>query len=208
MSFTLIIKLVLDGDPDHGMTVVESLLDSGTIQDAILEHDNDTEDCADDCPLEVTSALVEFGPDHVVWPVSEQHSNLLTLTKTEQGHLALAPTPAGVDRAKEYLLDREIDPMPDSAAPDTQLFDMLEYFLGNGWMQVPPDRVGALTDALIISEDGTIPDEADGWTPYPDVKRPRVYAHMNYQVEDPIVTWAAGGAVIFEGYDVEGKEGA
>jgi hypothetical protein len=207
VSFTLLIKLVLDGDPDHGMTIVENLLESGTIQDAILEHDNDTEDCADDCPLEVTSALVEFGPDHVAWPVSEQHSNLLTLTKTAQGNVALSPTPAGVDRAREYLLDREIDPMPQSASPDTQLFDMLEYFIANGWQTVPPEAIGALTDAPIISDDGTIPDEG-GWALHPDAKNARVYAHMNYAVEDPIVTWAAGGTVVFEGCDVERKEGA
>lgn len=84
------------------------------------------------------------------------------------------------------------------------LFDMLEGALGNGWSGVPPEDIGALTDATIISQDGFLGrstsarGSVDGhWYPLPDLDAPVVYAHMNYMVEDPIETWAAGKAVRF-----------
>jgi hypothetical protein len=85
------------------------------------------------------------------------------------------------------------------------LSDMLEPALGNGWNWIPPEDIGALTDAPIISEDGFIADNGT-WEVHPDVKRPRVYAHMNYAVEDPIETWAAGGTVRFDGAEVQYRE--
>lgn len=123
--------------------------------------------------------------------------NLLTLRKVD-GNLLLEPTAEGVAAAKEYLSDRD-DPH-NRASPDDQVHEMLDHHLCNGWLTVPPEQIGALTDALIISEDGTIPDEG-GWVPVVD--RAKVYAHMNYQVEDPIETWAEGRRVLFVGAEVE-----
>jgi len=128
-----------------------------------------------------------------------ERGDFLTLRKVN-GNLELVPTPRGVDVAKAYLAARE-DGSATSASDD-MLHDMLEDFLGNGWLQVEPVDVGALTDAYMLSDDGTVPDEG-GWKPVGEGAR--VYAHMNYQVEDPIETFAKGGVVFFEGAAVEQK---
>ena len=76
--------------------------------------------------------------------------------------------------------------------------DMLEYAMGNGWDHVPPEDIGALTDATIISADGFLGDDGK-WYPHPDAKPCEVFAHMNYAVEDPIETWVDGKPVFFRG---------
>jgi hypothetical protein len=109
--------------------------------------------------------------------------------------LYLDPTDEGVAEARELLDGREARRrgiLSDEA-------DMLEWAIGNGWDRVPPEDIGALTDATIISRDGFI--ACDGkWYPDPvltEAKPGKVFAHMNYMVEDPIETWASGGSVYY-----------
>ena len=113
----------------------------------------------------------------------------LTFREVENG-LYLEPTREGREEAKEAL---EREPRRGILAEEAE---MLEWAMGNGWSMVPPEDIGALTDATIISEDGFLGDDGK-WYAHPRAKDPRVFAHMNYQVEDPIETWANGNAVFY-----------
>ena len=110
-----------------------------------------------------------------------RNSTLLTFA-FGPGGLTITPTTEGIARAKELAEDTDY-------SPDDHLHTMLEDHLGNGWMEIEPKVIGALTDAPIISEDFTVNDAGDTVPTTPDA---RVYAFMNYQVEDPVATWAEG----------------
>jgi hypothetical protein len=107
-----------------------------------------------------------------------QRSNLLTIE--DHGPFALlVPTEEGIAEAKE----------------ECSLEDMLESFLCNGWSMIPPEVIGALTDAPIISQDFYMNDDGIYES---KLSNPVVFAHMNYCIEDPVKTWARGKPVLFE----------
>lgn len=97
-------------------------------------------------------------------------------------------------RAQEMLEERQSPHFRRS--PLSQEIDFLEVALGNGWSTVPPEDIGALTDATIVSQDGFVGDDGK-WYPHPEVETPIVYAHMNYAVEDPVEMWAEGKPVFW-----------
>lgn len=97
-------------------------------------------------------------------------------------------------RAQDMLEERQSPHFRSS--PLSQEIDFLEVALGNGWSTVPPEDIGALTDATIVSQDGFIGDDGK-WYPHPEVEAPIVYAHMNYAVEDPVEMWAEGEPVFW-----------
>jgi hypothetical protein len=72
------------------------------------------------------------------------------------------------------------------------LAEILEDQMGNGWDWVDPAEIGALTEAPIISN-GTMRNSDGELRPYPGSV---CYAHMDYQIEDPIETLAEGKAVV------------
>ena len=119
----------------------------------------------------------------------DRSGHLLTLIGTANGNLTLRPTPEGVTEAKDMLELRDVRKR-GSLADEA---DMLEWHISNGWDYVQPEEIGALTDATIISRDVERDDNGDL------VRVGRVYAHMNYAVEDPIKTWANGKDVFFQG---------
>jgi hypothetical protein len=119
---------------------------------------------------------------------------LLTFVRTAKGGMEIVPTEHGIERAQEFLDERC---QRSGQSPDEQLMEMLEQALGNGWSYVRPEDIGALTDAPILSQDGFTGDDGK-WYPHPRVKRAKVYAHMNYAVEDPIEMWAKGKSVFFQ----------
>jgi hypothetical protein len=107
----------------------------------------------------------------------------LTFTKTAIS-LCTHPTAEGIAEAQRRVAENELG--------DQGLVEMLEWHLCNGWMMIPPEAIGALTSAPIISEDFML----DDYGKYvPVVDDACVYAHMSYAVECPIETWAKGGAV-------------
>jgi hypothetical protein len=119
-------------------------------------------------------------------------SELLRFEVGDDGNLSLVPTEAGAAAARDLLEESGARGSLD------QTMEMLSHFLENGWSTVPPEDIGALTDALIISRDMVY--DGFNWT---IVNKPtHVYAHMNYQVENPVETWASGLPVKFEGSGV------
>lgn len=132
----------------------------------------------------------------------------LVFRETKNG-LYLDPTAEGVSEAKELLESRGMRRsgiLMDEAC-------MLEYGIGNGWSYVQPEDCGALTDATIISRDGFI-DDYGKWHFHPsftEAKPGKIFAHMNYMVEDPIATWAEGKPVYYvkaEGWIKSSARGA
>jgi hypothetical protein len=100
--------------------------------------------------------------------------------------IRLEPMPDGILDARAYLNDGD--------QSDAALWDMLEGFIGNGWANIPPEAIGAMTDAPILSEDFTMSDDGD-WIPA--VENPVVYWHAAYAVESCIAKWAAGESVFW-----------
>jgi hypothetical protein len=71
----------------------------------------------------------------------------------------------------------------------TQLGDVIEHQLCNGWERVAPEEIGALTDAPIITDD--CQRDGDGKL----TECGPVYAYMDYQVSDPVAVLAERGFV-------------
>lgn len=123
-----------------------------------------------------------------------QRSEYLTLKKTPTA-VFFKPTREGQREARAIL--EEAQHFKRGHDSERALFDFLDHFLSNGWMMVPPEAIGALTDAPIISDELFINDDGD-WVSYaPHGGDAKVYGHMNYMVEDPVESWAQGKTVRF-----------
>lgn len=123
-----------------------------------------------------------------------KRGNYLTLIGTEGGNLTLKPTRAGIKKAKELIAAREYAP---SGTLMDEIWMLEEHVANSDWDWVKPEEVGALTDATMIGSEVERDDNGDF------VNAKRVYAHMNYAVEDPIETWAKGKDVFFQGSAIE-----
>ena len=130
----------------------------------------------------------------VIW-----QDTLLTWKLIGERGIEMVPSGEGQARARDMLEERESEHgrrRPRGLLSEQS--DFLESAMGNGWSYVPPEDIGALTDATIVSQDGFIGDDGK-WYPHPEVDSPIVYAHMNYAVEDPIEMWAEGKPVFWQG---------
>lgn len=117
---------------------------------------------------------------------------MLTFTKTATA-LLISPTEVGRTEALGVIAEGK--------STRDAFFDFMEPFIANGWSFVEPADIGALTAADIISEDTWLDDNGKMQiTP-----GGCVYAHMDYQVEDPVKTWSDGKTVTFVRSDVENK---
>ncbi len=112
--------------------------------------------------------------------VGESHPRGMIIKPTAEGL-------ADAQEAWERIEAREV-------APDAALYDLLEYWSGNGWTWISPEAIGALTDAPIMSPDAAIEDDGTT-TVYPGGA---VYWHSNYMVEDPVEKWAQGDGVVWD----------
>lgn len=112
------------------------------------------------------------------------HGRYLTGTVTDRG-LRITPTAEGREEAQDAV---------ESSRTHPRFWDMFEDWIGNGWMWIPPESIGALTDAPIISPNAYMTDDGeivfDG--------EPVLYWHERYQVEDPVAEWANGSSVAFD----------
>ena len=121
-------------------------------------------------------------------PRKPETHDFITIHFLENG-IRLEPTPEGIDEAKNYL--------DDGNESDGALWSMLESFLDNGWVNIPPWDIRAITDAPIMSEDFTIDDDGNL---VPATDKPEdavVYWHENYAVESCIAKWAVGESVFW-----------
>lgn len=107
----------------------------------------------------------------------------VNFTKTKSGNLRIKLTREG--RA-------EIRDNPDRS--DNAFFNLIEYQLGNGWETIAPEEIGALTDAIIISDECERDDHGDL------IKCGRVYSNIDYyQVESDIDRLLRNGELIWKG---------
>jgi len=88
---------------------------------------------------------------------------------------------------KIVLLDREEAQEIDNQAKgiDDKLIDLFEWQLCNGWSVVQPEEVGALTSALLISDDE------------------RIYYNPNYDVNDEVEDILKNGEIMFVGEPIQ-----
>lgn len=108
---------------------------------------------------------------------------LVKLEVQPDGKLKIVLTPEGRQRIMEEGLQQK--------PTDEALYDLLERPLCNGWSWIPPEAIGALTAAPILSDDATVDDDGD-W------QVGRVFWHGNYMVEDPIESLLTQGYVMFD----------
>lgn len=94
-------------------------------------------------------------------------------------------------RGREEIAEMRYTGRP--AGSDRQLWELIEYQLCNGWTVVPPEDIGALTDATILTQDASFGD--DGRVVLePDAT---VYWFPNYQILDPVAELYNKGFVDF-----------
>ena len=87
----------------------------------------------------------------------------------------------------------EIEAIRDRLGTDAAIRILLAEYFKRNWDQIKPEEIGALTSALIISDE-THRDSAGKL-----VRVGRVYWNPQYQVEDEIEELRHAGAVIFRG---------
>ena len=71
----------------------------------------------------------------------------------------------------------------------------------DGWDFVPPEAIGALTDAPIICDDAHTIDDEGTFVVYPEAQ---VWWFPNYMIEDPVNTLMTLGEVVFMAAPTEG----
>lgn len=117
------------------------------------------------------------------------NTRLTELTKIENGNLKITLTDEGREELPDIIKKHGV-------RSDAAMYDLLEFHLCNGWDNLHPEDIGAMTACGIIladdverSEDGDI------------VKVGKVYWHPNYMVESPIRTLLKAGHFILTGVD-------
>lgn len=111
---------------------------------------------------------------------------MLTLTKLPSGDLRLALTADDEERD-------DIRQTVDQHGIRWALIDLLEGHLSNGWEIIEPEEVGALTDALILTDEAERDDYGDL------TALGRVYWNPNYQIQDDVEELLTTGAAEWEG---------
>lgn len=105
------------------------------------------------------------------------------------GQLVISLTPAGKQEIEEAIADgKNID-------SDAYMYELFEHPLCNGWFNVAPEEIGALTNAPIFSDN--IERDDDGNVVNVDC----VYAYMDYAVRSPVEVLREKGEVIFSRHD-------
>jgi len=104
--------------------------------------------------------------------------NLRTL---DNGDLELSPTPQAIAETEHFL------GLPTMDA----LYELLEDWLCNGWEIVPPERLGSLTAAPILTDEIIYGDM--GSVEYIG----QVWWFPNYQIENEVETLLTQGKVVF-----------
>lgn len=99
--------------------------------------------------------------------------------------MEITPTPEGVEEAKELMSG-------DGSFGYEELF---EDWLDSEWIWIPPEEIGAMTDAPILSRDAFFEDDGS----YRLDPGGEVFWHANYMVEDLLEKWSKGHKVLWHG---------
>jgi hypothetical protein len=119
--------------------------------------------------------------------IGSDHGYYVDLQKTGSGDLRIVLTENG--RANFETIEEE----RDSHGINVALFALLEDHLCNGWEMVPPEDLGALTAAPILSDE-IVRDEQGRL-----VEAGRVYWYPDYAVRDEIEEIRTKSAIVFQG---------
>ena len=123
-----------------------------------------------------------------------EHGFYVDLQKSENGDLQICSTENGQAHFATILEER------DSHGIHAALCALLEDHLCNGWEMVPPEDIGALTAAPILSDEILRNDEGR------IVEAGRVYWYPDYAVRDEIEELRESGARV-PGRRIGGAEG-
>jgi len=116
-----------------------------------------------------------------------EHGFYVDLRKTDGGDLEIVLNANG--RTEFATIEEEKDAYGIHAA----LCTLLEDHLCNGWEMVPPEDIGALTAAPILSDDILRDDQGQV------VEVGRVYWYPDYQVRDEIEELRTKLVIVFSG---------
>ena len=143
----------------------------GAMRHVAAPQDSDVQKCGD---LPVVSA-------GAVTAQAAQSGGYVDFSIDAAGDLVMTPTSEGIEEAKARV-------QGDDTSDDAFLA-LIEDHLANGWRIVPPEEVGALTSALIITNDQ---DPDDVWSNI-----------AFYQVRSELQDFAEGKPVTWERAPVE-----
>jgi hypothetical protein len=112
---------------------------------------------------------------------------LVEFTKTLDGNLRISLTEPGRESMPEVVELR------DQYGIVAAFLDLIADQLGEGWQEIKPEEIGALTASILLT------DEADRDDSGVLTRCGRVYWHPSYAVEDPIETLRTTGHFVLTG---------
>jgi len=115
------------------------------------------------------------------------HGAYVNLEKTPSGKLEISLTQRGREEFKEF------ERLRDRFGIHQALLEVLADHLGSGWDVVRPEEIGALTSALILSDE--VERDEEGQL----VSVGYVYWNPRYQIDDEIEELGEKGFVLFDG---------
>jgi len=120
----------------------------------------------------------------------QHHGAYVVLEETPEGNLKMSLTEDGRREAEEVRGRPEED----------ALADLLEDHFGAGWEWVAPEEIGALTSAMILTNDAVRDEQGEL------VRLDRVYWDPQYQVRSTVEGLIDDGEVVWQGVDAEDAE--
>lgn len=120
-----------------------------------------------------------------------------TFDKTDRG-LRITLTAKGKNELAALQVEQEYRRLrntPYQRTSTDMFYDLIDEYLGNGWMLITPEQIGALTsNPYMLSDDGRINDMGNlGYVG-------TIYAFDNYQIQEPLDLLEQNGFVDFTAY--------
>jgi hypothetical protein len=116
-------------------------------------------------------------------------NTLVDFTVTPQGNLLITLLPEGMDAIEEMIEEHGSDYLGSDAC----FRELIEHQLCNGWTEVSPEDIGALTSGIILSDNVETNDDGK------IVDIGRVYWDSQYAVQSAARELYEGGKVEFVG---------
>ena len=131
----------------------------------------------------------EIGTHYVRMPSDSviEHGTYVDLEKMPNGRLKIILTEDGREQFDEF------EQIRDEFGIDEAIRELIEDHLCNGWQEVFPEEIGALTSALLLADD--VERDDDGRI----TGIGRVYWNPAYQVTDEIQELRERSYAIFDG---------